>query len=202
MPRIRIRFSKTGLACFISHTDLPMLFGRAARRAGLKPELTQGFSPHPRLVLAPPLPVGVVGLREPADFWFEAWDGESFSLWRDKMPRGVALLSAEAVANPDGPSLTKLCAAASYRIASNAGVPAEKIAGALETPLRASDALLDISTGGDETTLAVRDLERNGPSGMVRTLKEAGLVSEWSELAVVRTAVGGWDGAGRRVVPV
>ena len=202
MPRIRIQFSKTGLACFISHTDLPMLFGRAARRAGLKPELTQGFSPHPRLVLAPPLPVGVVGLREPADFWFEAWSDESFPLWRGKMPQGVELLSAEEIANPQGPSLTKLCVAASYRIASTVGIEAEKIADALAVPLRESEALLDITTEGNETALAVRDLERNGPSGMVRILKEAGLVTEWSELAVVRTAVGGWDEAEKRVTGV
>ena len=202
MSRIRIHFSKTGLACFISHTDLPMLFGRAARRAGLRPELTQGFSPHPKLVLAPPLPVGVVGLREPADFWFTAWGDESFPLWRDKMPRGVTLLSAEEIVSPQAPSLTKLCTAASYRIASTAGVLAEKIAEALAVPLRASDALLDIATEENETSLVVRDLERNGPSGMVRILKEAGLVTEWSELAVVRTAVGGWDEAGKRVTGV
>lgn len=200
MPRVRIYFSKTDLACFISHTDLPMLFSRAARRAGLKPERTQGFSPHPRLALAPPLPVGVVGLREPADFWFDAWDDASFPAWRGKMPAGVAILEAREIRDPASPSLAKLCAAASYRIAGAAG--AEAIARALEAPLRASGGLLALSAQGDWAALAVRDLERNGPSGMVRALKEAGLVSGWSELSVTRTAVGGWDEAEKRVVPV
>lgn len=202
MPRVRICFSKTGLACFISHTDLPMLFARAARRAGLKPEQTQGFSPHPRIVLAPPLPVGVVGLREPADFWFLTWQDVFFPAWRDKMPAGVRLLAAEEITDPREPSLTKLCSAASYRIFSTAGVPAEAIAEALEGPLRESEDLLGAGTEAGLVFLTVRGLERNGPSRMVRILTEAGLAREWSELSIVRTGLGEWDGSAGQLAPI
>lgn len=200
MPRVRIHFSKTGLACFISHTDLPMLFSRAARRGGLVPERTQGFSPHPKLALAPPLPVGVTGLCEPADFWFDAWGDVLFRAWSDKMPQGVAILRARVIEDPSSPSLAKLCAAASYRINSAAG--GEAVARALDARLREDGAVLALSAEGDEAAIAVRDLERNGPSAMVRILKDAGLISGWSDLSVTRTAVGGWDETKRNITPV
>lgn len=191
--RIRIHFSKTGLACFISHTDLPMLFARAARRAGLVPVLTEGFTPRARVALAPPLPVGVVGMCEPADFWFESWSEEAYAAWRRTLPPGIDLLSARLI-DFDGKSLSKLCAAASYRIECDAS-PEDVI-----SPLSAlGEDLLEI---GPETTITVRDLERNGASRLVRILIEAGSVREWSDLRVTRTAIGGWDARERRVVGI
>lgn len=202
MHRVRIAFSKTGLGCFISHTDLPMLFSRAARRAGLKPELTQGFSPHPRLVLAPPLPIGVVGLREPAEFWLASWESEDFAAWRDKMPRGVTLLSAVEVTDPRTPSLTKLCSAASYRIKSETGTDALALAAALGDALRESGGLLASAARGGAVSLAVRGLEKHGPSRLVAILRDAGLAREWSELAITREALGAWDESAGEVVPL
>ena len=38
--------------------DLPVVFSRAARRAGLVQEFTQGFSPHMRVAFTSALPVG------------------------------------------------------------------------------------------------------------------------------------------------
>lgn len=61
---IRIKFSKTGSLQYISHLDLQRLFGRAAVRAGIPLWYTQGFNPHPKMVFALPLPVGVQSLCE------------------------------------------------------------------------------------------------------------------------------------------
>lgn len=199
MPRVRIHFSKKNFACFISHIDLPMLFGRAARRAGLRAELTQGFSPHPRLALCPPLPVGVMGLREPADFWFLEWDGDSLGRWNANMPRGIEILSAREV---DGVSLNKLCAAASYEIELLNGASADDAAAVLEDTLKEANALLAISADGEIVRLAASDLERCGPSRMVKNLVESGLITAWDDLAITRTEVGGWDAARRVVIPL
>lgn len=197
--RIRIHFSKKGLACFISHTDLPMLFGRAARRAGLSPEQTQGFSPHPRLALCPPLPVGVIGLKEPADFWFLDWDDTSFKRWRSFLPQGIDILDARSV---DGVSLNKLCSAAAYQLEPIGSANPDDIAAVLRTSLSAQDALLSITLSGKEIHVASCDLERCGPSFMVKSLVASGVISGWDELAIARLAVGQWDPVKMAVTPL
>lgn len=61
---VRIKFSKTGSLQYISHLDLQRLFGRAAVRAGIPLWYTRGFNPHPKMVFALPLPVGVQSVCE------------------------------------------------------------------------------------------------------------------------------------------
>lgn len=61
---LRIKFSKTGSLQYISHLDLQRLFGRAAVRAGIPLWYTKGFNPHPKMVFALPLPVGVQSVCE------------------------------------------------------------------------------------------------------------------------------------------
>jgi hypothetical protein len=199
VPRLRIHFSKSGFACFISHLDLPMLFGRAARRAGLKAEMTQGFSPHPRLALCPPLPVGVVAVSEPADFWFEAWNSGFVQRWNEMLPTGIWILDAYEV---DGPSLNKLCTAASWSIEPLSGAEPGAIAEVLAPALDEMGALLRAEALGSEAVVAAGDLERCGPSFMVKRLRDAGVVSGWSDLSIARTAVGRWSDEEGRVIPL
>jgi hypothetical protein len=199
MPRIRIHFSKTGYACFISHVDLPTLFGRSARRAGLIPEQTQGFSPHARHALCPPLPVGVVALREPADFWFSAWDPESMERWRRCLPDGIDIVDAREV---DGASLNKLCTAAEYSIEPADGGRIPEIAGVIGPLLDTHGALRDIAARERSLLVSAGDLERCGVSRMVKELISEGVVSGWSELRISRTAVGAWSAEKHRVIPL
>jgi hypothetical protein len=200
MTRIRIHFAKTGYACFISHLDLPMLFSRAARRAGLVPELTQGFSPHPRLVLCPPLPVGTVGVNEPADFWFAEWGEGTLARWRDFLPRGIDITDAREIADDNTPSLNKLCTAASYMFEPLAGADPEAIADILESALRENGAFLAASVTPGAVLVASCDLERSGLSFMVKRLAESGAVSGWGGLAITRMAVGSWNEEAGRVI--
>jgi radical SAM family uncharacterized protein/radical SAM-linked protein len=68
--RYRVFYQKMGLLRFISHLDwMRMLFRRIAI-LDLETVFTQGFSPHPKVSLAPPLPVGVEGLAEYFDVSF------------------------------------------------------------------------------------------------------------------------------------
>lgn len=62
--KFRIRFRKRGDLRFLSHHDLMRTFERMLRRAGLHFRSTEGFHPHPRLVFALSLPLGVAGLNE------------------------------------------------------------------------------------------------------------------------------------------
>ena len=199
--RIRILYEKRGLFVFINHMDLPVVFSRAARRAGLAQEFTKGFSPHPRISLAPPLAIGVDGLAEPADFWFEKWDMESSRRWSEALPDGLKILKWAEV-DGAGAGLAKLAQAAQYRLRGAASPLRKDAAEVLAEAARNLDALLDCKFMDDALLLAVRDLERCGAGLFVKALTAAGICSGWGDLRMERLAVGGWDESSRAVVPL
>lgn len=65
--RVGFTFSKTGLMRYISHLDLMRLLMRAARRAVLPLYFTQGFSPHPKLIIKRALKLGIESEHEEAE---------------------------------------------------------------------------------------------------------------------------------------
>lgn len=65
--RIRVWFRKGERLRYISHLDVLRFWERAIRRAGLPLSYSQGFTPHPRLAFASPLPLGFVGEAEIVD---------------------------------------------------------------------------------------------------------------------------------------
>ena len=66
--RLRLRYSKTGGAKYISHLDLLSVIRRAFLRAGLNLKYSEGFNPHPYMSAALPLPVGCASVCELMDF--------------------------------------------------------------------------------------------------------------------------------------
>ena len=68
---VRIVFSKTGRARYISHLDLNRTMTRAVRRAELPIWYTEGFNKHPYLTFAAPLSLGFEGERETMDLRLE-----------------------------------------------------------------------------------------------------------------------------------
>jgi radical SAM-linked protein len=65
--RIRVWFRKGERLRYISHLDVLRFWERAIRRAGLPLAYSQGFTPHPKLSFASPLPLGFVGESEIMD---------------------------------------------------------------------------------------------------------------------------------------
>ena len=65
--RVRVRFSKGARLRFISHLDVLRSWERSIRRAGLPLAYSQGFTPHPKLAFASPLPLGFTAEREIMD---------------------------------------------------------------------------------------------------------------------------------------
>ncbi len=51
--------TKQGNLHYLGHRDWARAVARGLRRSGLPLQMTQGFRPHPRMVLPEPLPVGV-----------------------------------------------------------------------------------------------------------------------------------------------
>jgi radical SAM family uncharacterized protein/radical SAM-linked protein len=56
--RYRVFYSKTGLLRFISHLDWMRMLFRLVANSPLDVVFTQGFSPHPKISLCPPLSLG------------------------------------------------------------------------------------------------------------------------------------------------
>ena len=67
MQEIRVIFSKTQNAKYISHLDINRAMGRAVSRAKLPVWYTEGFNPHPYMSFSLPLPLGVESECESMD---------------------------------------------------------------------------------------------------------------------------------------
>ena len=65
----RAKYIKTGAIRFISHLDIVRLFSRAIRRSELPVIYSSGFSPHLKISLSPPLPLGFTSLCELIDIY-------------------------------------------------------------------------------------------------------------------------------------
>ena len=64
---VRVWFSKTGTARYISHLDLNRCMSRAFHKAKLPLWYTEGFNPHVFLTFAAPLSLGFEGRHESMD---------------------------------------------------------------------------------------------------------------------------------------
>ena len=68
MDKLRMRFSKTGRAIYISHLDLMHTMQRSIARAGYSLKYSEGYNPHPQISIALPLSVGMSSVCEIMDF--------------------------------------------------------------------------------------------------------------------------------------
>lgn len=68
MDKLRLLFSKTGRAVYISHLDLMRTITRAFLRADCRLKYSEGFNPHPQISIALPLSVGCESVCEIMDF--------------------------------------------------------------------------------------------------------------------------------------
>lgn len=71
LNRFRLTFNVDGPLRWIGHLDLVRTWERVIRRSGLVLAYSKGFTPHPRIALAAPLPVGISGQNELMDIWLE-----------------------------------------------------------------------------------------------------------------------------------
>jgi radical SAM-linked protein len=96
MHRLRVRFKRGPEVKFISHLDLIRLWQRALHRAGIPLAYSEGFSPHPRISLAAPLPIGITSEAELMDIYLSKWvSPHSFTAaLKQELPKGIELLGA------------------------------------------------------------------------------------------------------------
>lgn len=102
--RYRVRFRKAERVRYISHLDVLRSWERSIRRAGLPLTYSQGFTPHPKIAFASPLPLGFVGEAEIMDVTLDervTLDEFEHRL-AEQTTEDLALLSAVEVP-PSGP---------------------------------------------------------------------------------------------------
>lgn len=94
MREIRLRFSKTGQAKYISHLDTNRVFSRALARAKINLWFTEGFNPHPYMSFSLPLSLGVESLCENVDIRIldDISNDEIKTRMNDALPLGIRVV--------------------------------------------------------------------------------------------------------------
>lgn len=94
MREVRLRFSKTGQAKYISHLDTNRVFSRAFARAKINLWYTQGFNPRPYMSFSLPLSLGVESYCENVDIRIidDLTDEEIKVRVNDALPLGIRVV--------------------------------------------------------------------------------------------------------------
>jgi radical SAM-linked protein len=136
MQRLRIKFSRGPEIKFISHLDIVRLWQRAFNRAGIEIAYSTGFSPHPKIALAAPLPLGVTSEAELMDIFVIKGVAPHFfvSAVNQELPPGMMVDKVYPMAF-DLPSLQSQISLAEYRVEVNTAKGPEDIKTALASML-------------------------------------------------------------------
>ena len=94
MREIRLRFSKTEQAKYISHLDTNRVFSRAFARAKINLWFTEGFNPHPYMSFSLPLSLGVESMCENVDIRIldDISDEDVKERMNDALPQGIRVV--------------------------------------------------------------------------------------------------------------
>lgn len=117
MHRLRARFKLGAEVKFISHLDLIRLWQRAFQRARIPLTYSEGFSPHPKISLAAPLPISVTSDAELMDIYLTQQISPHFfiSALSHQLPPGIEILQAYSIAL-NQPSLQSQVRFAEYHV--------------------------------------------------------------------------------------
>lgn len=94
MREVRLRFSKTGQAKYISHLDINRVFSRAFSRAKINLWYTEGFNPRPYMSFSLPLSLGVESMCENVDIRItdDISNDELKQKINDALPLGIRIV--------------------------------------------------------------------------------------------------------------
>jgi radical SAM-linked protein len=138
VQRLRLRFSRGEELKYISHLDLMRLWERVLRRAEIPMAYSEGFSPHPRISLAAPLPIGVTSEAELMDVVVNKAVSPYFFMQNTKpqLPRGVEVFEIQQVPLT-APSLQSQAQFIDYRVSGSSDRTEEEIRNAVTATLQA-----------------------------------------------------------------
>lgn len=185
--RVRLIYAKRGGACFVPHIALAQMFSRSSSRAGITLAMTQGFSPRAKISFGPELPAGVVALNEPVDMFTVNTPHDIINSLNRSLPEGFTV--SRAIFPPeDAPNLGKSCKHAEYLIRTTTGIT---ITGHVREFW--GDNVISCEYAGCWCRVIISDPAKNPIGGLIRNMKECGIVAGWHEVNAVRVAVGIYD---------
>ena len=140
MQRLRISFDRCEGLKFLSHLDLLRLLERAFRRTGIELAYSEGFTPHPKISLAAPLPVGVTSQAELMDVFLSGWESPLtlMNRIRNQLPTGLLVTDVQLV-GLDEPSLQSRMRFAEYVVEIETGMQSKEIQSVIESLLTANE---------------------------------------------------------------
>lgn len=111
--RTRVSYCKSSTLVFTSHRSLIDVLMRAIRRTGIPLRFTEGYSPRPKVVFTPPLPLGVLGEAELIDIETTRYieEGELLESLNKALPEGLKFTTVTNLLK-GAPALSKMIARA------------------------------------------------------------------------------------------
>ena len=159
LQRLRVTFSRGTDVKYCSHLDLMRLWERALRRAGLPLAYSEGFTPHARIALASPLPVGVTSEGELMEVYLRKRVSPHFFLdqIRPQLPAGIDI-SRVGEANIATPSLQALVRFAEYQVATETQQTQQEVEARIASLLSQKQVLIERRRPGGAKPLDLRAL--------------------------------------------
>jgi len=138
MQRLRLKFSRGEEIKYISHLDLMRCWERVLRRAEIALAYSEGFTPHPRISLAAPLPIGVTSEAELMDITLQKPVSPYFLIQtlREQLPQGIDILEVQQIPLMIA-SLQSQLRYAEYRVMVKASKGVEEMQAAIDSLLQA-----------------------------------------------------------------
>ncbi len=154
--KVRVEYKKGDSVRFLGHLDVARAMRMALSKAKWPVQMSQGFSPKPRISFCAPLPVGTAGAQEYFDVRLAqtrelSW--LAFTLSRS-LPEGFGLSKIHFV--PDGQgSLEKAIAASLYSLELK-GACGKEFSEAIQAFLNEESVPLEVRTKGNPKTVDLR----------------------------------------------
>ncbi len=112
----RLEYRKSGDMVFLGHLDFQRQLQLALRRSGLPVAYSRGYHPHPLLKFGPPLPVGVVGMRENFDIAMECQVPGLAEIFSQALPEGLEIIDERVIGGQAPRSIDAIVKRFDYRV--------------------------------------------------------------------------------------
>lgn len=154
--RVRVRYSRTDCARYLSHLDVVRAFVQALRRLRVPLHYSEGYTPRPRLAFGHPLPLGVGSSAELVDIWLAAPPPSDLAHELSRvLPVGMAVDATKEVF-PKAPSLTKTVNAVSYEVHLESILKPEEAKRRIETFMQKDSCVVERRTKGGRRSVDLR----------------------------------------------
>jgi radical SAM family uncharacterized protein/radical SAM-linked protein len=198
--RIRLQFSKTGSARYLSHLELTAALIRAMRRTSFPFKYSKGFSSVPVMSFGPALRVGIAGLREYLDTELILPFNPEIGIneLNETLPEGMQISNFSFISGREK-SLDSFVTRYIYDIKSDRGISQGLLQGNIwvkrkEREFNLKDMIEEVRQL-DEKTFQLTLLDVGELKVKLSEIAAELFGSSIDDLDVTRVAMSGWDGS-------